>query len=402
MIDRRFTLTNRAAILAAVLILTAVAEAGQQAPPQAGRGAGVQAARGASPQAPPVLSPEAQPDGRVIFRILAPRAEAVTLNASDIQAGPGGLPPFTRSENGVWEASVGPIEPGAYRYTFRVDGVSVMDPRNPSISQSNTTAWSLVYVPGAAYMETRQVPHGAVAAVTYYSTALGRFRRMHIYAPPGYEAGREKYPVFYLLHGAGDCDDSWSSVGRAGFILDNLIAEGKARPMIVVMPAGHTSAAPFARTATGGAATTPVRDEFFDDFTADIVPFVEKNYRVRTGRSDRAIAGLSMGGAQTLNVAFSQLDRFAYVGVFSSGLLSGSPEEFEKRHPMLDRPALKQGMKLIWFATGISDGLAPRTVVAMDLLKKHGFSPVFKGSPGGHTWINWRAYLHEFAQAIFR
>ncbi len=192
-------------------------------------------------QVPQVNSPEVLADGRVIFRISAPKAETVGLQASDIFGMTGGGPQFTKNQDGVWEATIGPIEPGAYRYTFMVNEVPVVDPRNPSVSESNNNAWSLVYIPGAKFMDAGNVPHGAVAAVYYHSTALGRDRRMHIYTPPGYELSNLKYPVFYLLHGAMDCDDSWSSVGRAGFILDNLIAEKKAKPMIVVMPAGHTS-----------------------------------------------------------------------------------------------------------------------------------------------------------------
>ena len=159
------------------------------------------------------------------------------------------------------------------------------------------------------------MPHGAVAAVTYHSSALKRFRRMHVYTPPGYETSTQRYPVFYLLHGAFDCDDSWWTVGRAGFILDNLIAAGKAKPMIVVMPAGHTGPFNF-----GPGAPRPAVDEFTADFKGDVVPYVEKNYRVLTGRQSRAIAGLSMGGAQTLDIAIPDLDQYAYVGVFSSGV----------------------------------------------------------------------------------
>ncbi len=406
-------LAARATILMiAVIAMTGGTSAGQAAPrqAQAGRGADAQAGRGTAPRPPQVVSPEVLPDRRVAFRILAPQAQAVMLNAGDIPRGTGGLPPFTKSEIGVWETIVGPLEPGAFRYTFRVDGVTVLDPRNPSVSESNTTAWSLVYVPGSDFMDTRQVPHGAVATITYYSTALDRFRRLHIYTPPGYEIGREKYPVFYLLHGAGDSDDAWTSVGRAGFIMDNLIAAGKARPMIVVMPAGHTSAtsfgaraAPAAGEAASGAPRQPVRDEFFDDFTTDIMPYVEKNYRGLTARSDRAIAGLSMGGSQSLDIAFSRLDKFAYIGVFSSGLLgTGGSDNWETNHPMLDRQALKKGGRLIWFSTGTDDSLMARTKTAVEMLKKHGFDPVFKESHGGHTWINWRNYLIEFAPMLFR
>jgi len=236
-------------------------------------------------QIPQVDSPEVLADGRVIFRISAPKAETVGLQASDIFGMTGGGPQFTKNQDGVWEATIGPIEPGAYRYTFMVNGVPVVDPRNPSVSESNNNAWSLVYIPGAKFMDAGNVPHGAVAAVYYHSTALGGDRRMHIYTPPGYELSNLKYPVFYLLHGAMDCDDSWSSVGRAGFILDNLIAEKKAKPMIVVMPAGHTS-----RTFGMGGGMTSTIDEFSQDFMKDIAPFVESHYRVLSGAQKEARA----------------------------------------------------------------------------------------------------------------
>jgi hypothetical protein len=195
-------------------------------------------------QGPRVVSPEVSADRRIVFRILAPQAKTVGLRASDIQGLPREGPAFSKDEDGVWSATVGPVEPGAYRYTFAVDGVPTMDPHNPAVSESNTNDWSLVYVPGAEFMDTANVPHGAVASVTYYSTALARFRRMHVYTPPGYEMGGGKYPIFYLLHGSSDSDDSWTSEGRAGFIMDNLIAAHKAQPMIVVMPAGHTTTNP--------------------------------------------------------------------------------------------------------------------------------------------------------------
>jgi enterochelin esterase-like enzyme len=373
------------------------------------------------PQGPVVVSPEVQPDRHVVFRILAPKAASVKLSGSDIPGNAQGAA-MTKGENGVWEVTMGPIDPGAYRYNFNVDGVPVIDPRNPSTSESNNNVWSLVYIPGAEFMDTTNVPHGAVASVTYYSTALGRFRRMHIYTPPGYESGRGKYPVFYLLHGAGDCDDSWTSVGRAGFILDNLIAAGKAKPMVVVMPAGHTR--PFGmRPPAGTPGGAPPPDEFVDDFNKDILPYVEKNYRVFTDRAHRAIAGLSMGGGQTLNIAIPRLKDFAYIGVYSSGLLGqfrpsrpaapGAPPPpappqpqgptWEQQHlDVLDNAALKKGLKLFWFATGKDDFLLQTTKSSVELFKKHGFDPVFHETAGAHTWINWRNYLNEFAPQLFQ
>jgi|ERR1043166_1586310 enterochelin esterase family protein len=266
-------------------------------------------------------------------------------------------------------------------------------------------------VPGSDWMDTREVPHGSVAAVTYYSTALKKFRRLHVYTPPGYELGKGKYPVFYLLHGAGDSDDAWTSVGRAGFILDNLLAAHRAKPMVVVMPAGHTRAFTFGPRGGGGA--RPAADEFVQDFTTDIMPYVEKHYRVYQDRSHRAIAGLSMGGSQTLNIAIPHLDQFAYTGVFSSGLFGDfgrrgtnaaptGPSFEERNREMLDNPKLKKGLKLVWFSTGKDDFVLESTKGTVGMLKKHGFEPVYIESSGGHTWINWRNYLNEFAPQLFR
>ncbi len=359
-------------------------------------------AQGRGRQGPRVVSPELSADRHVAFRILAPQAEKVLLSGSDIpNLGQGAE--MVKDANGVWEVTRGPLDPGAYRYNFNVDGVSVVDPRSPSVSESNMNVWSLVYVPGSDFMDTKEVPHGAVAKVTYYSKSLQRFRRMHVYTPPGYESGSDKYPVFYLLHGAFDCDDSWTSVGRAGFILDNLIAAGKAKPMVVVMPAGHTGPFTFGRR-------LPV-DEFVEDFTKDIMPYAEKHYRVYTDRANRAIAGLSMGGAQTLNIAIPNPDKFAYIGVFSSGIFgitggSGANQNgpsWEERHKdILDGAKLKDGLKLVWFATGKDDFLVETSRATVEMLRKHGLDVVYHESDGGHTWINWRNYLHVFAPQLFQ
>ncbi len=352
---------------------------------------------------PRVVSPEVAADRHVTFRILATKAEEVLLSGSDIP-GVGRGAAMTKDPNGVWEVTLGPIESGAYRYNFNVDGVSVIDPRNSATSESNNNTWSLVYVPGADFMDTKDVPRGAVAEVTYYSKSLKRFRRMHVYTPPGYESGEGKYPIFYLLHGASDCDDSWTSVGRAGFIMDNLIAAKKAKPMVVAMPAGHTGSFRF-----GG--SRPSVDEFAQDFLNDLQPYVEKHYRVYTDRQHRAMAGLSMGGGQTINITFPNLEEFAYIGVFSSGVFSlnrrrpqdeSQPTWEEQNKESLDNAKLKKGLKLVWFATGKEDFLIETSRSTVELLKKHGFDVVFKETDGAHTWINWREYLNEFASQLFQ
>jgi enterochelin esterase family protein len=394
-------------VSAAVLLIASVAAA--QTPP--------------ANRPPTVVSPDVLSDRRVVFRIYAPKAQAVTLNAGDI---PAVSPTFTKLENGVWEATTAVVPPGAFRYVFVVDGVRTLDPVNTRLSESNTATWSMFDIPGLEAADLRDVPHGAVAEVFYASSVLKRTRRMHVYTPPGYESGSKKYPVFYLLHGAGDTDDAWTGVGRAGFILDNLIASGKAVPMIVVMPAGH-------QPATMPAGAPPSINPFTLEFMDDVMPYVKEHYRVKSDRDDRAIAGLSMGGSQTLDIAFRHLSKFAYIGVFSSGAslgggaraaapaAPGAPApaavpapaaaaqpapprpDWEAIHVAdLDNPKLKKDTQLIWLATGADDRLMPNTTATVDLLKKHGFAPEFKETAGGHTWLNWRDYLIEFAPRLFK
>lgn len=366
-------------------------------------------AQGPNRQRPPEFDSTAvSPERKVEFRIYAPKAQAVRLGSPDLPD-VGKVAEMKKADNGVWETTVGPVPAGAYRYNFQVDGVTVIDPRNPATSESNSNTWSLVLVPGSDTFDLKDVPHGAVAEVHYHSSALKRFRRMHVYTPPGYEKGQGEYPVFYLLHGASDSDDSWSSVGRAGVILDNLIAAGKARPMIVVMPTGHTGR--FSFGGRGGNSFQQQMDEFAHDFRDDVRPYIEKNYRVKTGRSNRAIAGLSMGGAQTLNVAFDRLSDYGYIGVYSSGIFgivggfggSAPSTEWEDAHKStLDDASLKEGLKLLWFGCGKEDFLVKTSSATVDMLRKHKFNVTVKDSDGGHTWLNWRDYLAEFAPKLFQ
>ncbi|HUP02980.1 MAG TPA: alpha/beta hydrolase-fold protein [Bryobacteraceae bacterium] len=433
---------NRSRVFAAAALVAACLPSMAFGQPAAGRGG-----RGG----PAVVSPEVSADGHVTFRLLAPDAAAVTFLDDDFApmlsaGGPGPLAGsttpavpagtkvpagglvFTKGPNGIWETSFGPLPPGAYRYAFQVDGARVIDPANTHTSESNTLVWSLFSVPGSPLMDTRDVPHGAVASVFYYSAVLKTTRRMHIYTPPGYEAGNQKYPVFYLLHGAMDTDDAWTSVGRAGFILDNLLADKKIKPMIVVMPAGHQpgqTGMPAAAPASG-AGGAPAVNPFTSEFMTDMLPYVEKHYRVIPDRQHRAIAGLSMGGSQTLDIAFRHLDMFAYIGVFSSGASLGGgrrgpaagaapaaataapapaappQNDWETQHlANLDNAALKKGLKLIWLSTGVDDGLITNTRSTVEMLKKHGFQPVFQESAGAHSWFNWRNYLIEFTPRLF-
>ena len=350
---------------------------------------------------PPVVSPEVDAERNVTFRIRAAKPESVQVSSGDLGLGQGKA--MTKGENDVWEAKVGPVNPGAYRYKFNVDGISVADPMNPKTSESNDTSWSLLNVSGSEFMDTKDVPHGAVAEINYWSSVLNRFRRLHAYMPPGYESGEGKFPVFYLLHGASDSDNSWSTVGRAGFIMDNLIAAGKAKPMIVIMPHGHTGPQRSGVRASG---------EFEREFTTDIMPLVEKRFRVQADRSHRALAGLSMGGMQTLSIGIPNLEQFGYLGVYSSGIFGiaggqnrGQPEgpSFEEKYAaILDDAQKKEELKVFWFATGKDDFLVETSRATVAMFKKHNFNVSYKETNGGHTWVNWREYLNEFAPMLFQ
>ena len=360
------------------------------------------------PQGPEVVSPIVDGNGKVTFNIHAPNADSVSLRT------PGDIPGINmatgevmnKDDQEIWSVTVGPVPAGAYRYSFNVDGVTVLDPNNPATSESNMNSWSMFGVAGSDFMDTRTVPHGAIAEVTYYSSSLKTFRRMHVYTPPGYETGSKRYPVFYLLHGAMDSDDSWSSVGRAGFILDNLIADNRAKPMIVVMPDGHTG--PFRM----GQPRLPV-NEFVMDFNSDIVPYIRDNYRVLTNRKNTAIAGLSMGGGHTLNIGIPNLQDYAYIGVFSSGVFgitdatpagdNTEEKSYEEQNlEVLQDDRLKRGLELFWFATGKDDFLLDTTRATVAMFESHGFDVEYEETEGGHTWLNWRDYLHAFVPRLFR
>lgn len=356
---------------------------------------------------PPVKSPEVSADGKITFRLRAKDAKSVILEGTDIQgAGGPARPNLVKGADGVWSLTVGPMLPGAYRYFFDVDGVLTLDPTNLKISEANRNLWSLVHVNGNPVYDVQKVPHGALAEVTYYSKSLKRERRMHVYTPPGYEAGNERYPVFYLLHGAYDDDDAWSTVGCAANIFDNLIAEGKVKPMVVVMPNGHTG--PF--DPSDPTIFPRHLREFTADFTGSIRPYVEKNYRLKKGTANRAIAGLSMGGNETLNVAFKALGDYGYIGVFSSGVLELMPgrgpesdKSWEERNAAaLDDASLRKGLKLFWFGIGKDDFLLKVSKDTVAMLKKHGFEIESIQTDGGHTWVNWRDYLTRFAPRLFK
>src|SRR3954464_11547810 len=261
---------------------------------------------GAQPKGEPspnavLVSPQVHPDKKVTFRLFAPKATEVTVRG-DWLAGP--PVKLEKDDKGVWAATVGPLVPDLYSYGFTVDGVRTIDPKNPTVKPGINSLDNLVFVPGpeADFEDNKRVPHGDVRQVWYQSATLGTQRRMHVYTPPGYDGGSERYPVLYLLHGAGDEDSGWSTIGRAGFILDNLLAEGKARPMLGGMPNGSMPRPTNMPAVTPGTPPSPeaaaamaaLQDRFTNELMKEVVPLVEKSFRVVADKDHRAIAGLSM------------------------------------------------------------------------------------------------------------
>jgi len=354
-------------------------------------------------------SPEVRDDRRVTIRIYAPKASEVSIGGDWIAQGRGAGGKLEKDETGVWSIIVGPLAPDFYSYTLTVDGVRTIDPKNPMIKQGIASIDNMFEVPGeeAAFQANGPVPHGDIRIAWYPSKALDSMRSMHIYTPPGYDTSSMKYPVFYLLHGGGDEDSGWSTIGRAGFIMDNLLAANKAKPMIVVMPNGSmprpANVAP--GTPGGASAMTAAQDRFADELLNNIIPYVEKNYRVLTNGENRAIAGLSMGGGQTLRVAPANPEKFAYVGVWSAGVNPQTTADFEKRNaPFFESPEKTNKMlKLFWIGVGEKDTLANTGAKNLaEVLNTHGIKAQFHETEGGHTWINWRHYLNDYAQLLFR
>jgi len=372
-----------------------------------------QAPRSAAPPTPnaTLKSPEVLPDHHVVFRIYAPKATEVSVSGDWIAQGRGTGGKLTKEDNGVWSITVGPLVPDFYSYSFNVDGVRTIDPKNAMIKQGEASLDNMFEVQGdeSAYEDNKPVPHGEIHIDWYQSNVLDTQRRMHVYTPPGYESSKEKYPVFYLLHGGGDEDSGWSTIGRAGFIMDNLLAAKKAKPMIVVMPNGSMPRPNF----TPGAPQTPemqaaqraAQQKFVNELLDNVIPAVEKNYRVLTTRENRAIAGLSMGAGQTLAVAPTHLDKFAWIGVWSGGVNAPATDDFLARNAaFFENPEkTNKSVKLLWVAAGSNDTLAgPGTKHLAEILDNKGIKHEFHESEGGHTWINWRHYLNDYAQLLFR
>jgi enterochelin esterase-like enzyme len=394
------------------------------------------AQQGAAPAAPaqaaarpaPLKSPEIHPDRSVTFRLSAPKATEVTLNGSwdngtDLK--------MTKDETGVWSTTIGPLAPQLWGYWFMVDGVKALDPNNGETQRDGARYDNLLMISGpeSEWWDFKDVPHGTVQAVWYPSPILKQAsRRMMVYTPPGYETGTTKYPVLYLLHGGGGDEEAWLTMGRANIIMDNLIAAGKAKPIIVVMPNGNATqtvtqglgfgptparqsvtapAPPPVQAAQAGAGSAPGRGRggtpqpytgsYPESLVKDVIPFVEKRYRVLAAKDNRAIAGLSMGGGHTVAATNNNPGTFAYIGVFSAGARTVD-ETFKKQ---LD--AVKAGgVKFYWLGAGTTDMAREGTVNLSELVKKEGFPTSYREIPGRHYWFLWRDFLAEYAQVVFQ
>jgi enterochelin esterase family protein len=356
-----------------------------------------------------LLSHEIATDHKVTFRVYAPKASEVTVGGDWATSGPAKM---EKDDKGVWSVTVGPLAPDFYSYSFAIDGVRTVDPKNPTIKQGISSLDSMFFVPGkeAAFMDNQKVPHGDVRQVWYQSSTLDTQRRMHVYTPPGYDGGKDRYPVLYLLHGGGDEDSGWSTIGRAGFILDNLLAQKKAKPMLVVMPNGSLPRPANLPPRKPGekpsaeflAAMAAAQDRFTNELLKDVVPYVEKNYRVLADAQHRAITGLSMGGGQTLRVVTTHPDQFAYVGVWSAGIGRNAADFAKNNATFLDSAdKLNKQVKLFSISVGDKDFTFAGSKSLSEVLTKHGIKNELHVSGGGHTWINWRHYLNDFAPQLF-
>jgi enterochelin esterase-like enzyme len=412
-------------LCAATLLLTSPALFAQTPPAASAPAQTAAPSQAPAATAPParVKSPEIGGDRKVTFRLKAPDAAKVTLNGSWIGAVD---LPMTKDADGVWSTTIGPLTPQMYGYWYVVDGVRVIDPSNSETERDGSRFNSMLMVSGpeSAWWDFKDVPHGTVEQIWYPSPTLKLDqRRMYVYLPPDYEKDKSnKYPVLYLLHGGGGDEEAWTTMGRATVIMDNLIAAGKAVPMLVVMPNGNATQSVsqglgFGPTPSLTQVTAPAPNpapvdpnaprpprppvpypgSYPESLVKDVIPFVEKTYRVYTDRDHRAIAGLSMGAAQTVVATNNNPGLFDYIGVFSGGGNVGDPT-FEAQ---LTEVA-KEKVKLYWTGAGDIDMARKGTVALEDDVKSKGIPTSYKEIPGRHYWFLWRDFLVDFTSQIFR
>jgi enterochelin esterase-like enzyme len=359
-------------------------------------------------------SPEILPDNSVIFRIKAPQASSVQVVgtwARDFKP-----VPMVKNDSSVYEVKIGPLASDMYEYRFILDGIHILDPNNNAVTRDGTFIENRLLIPGQLgdLLAVQDVPHGRVTSVWYSSPTLAAQRRMYVYTPPGYEQGKDKYPVMYLLHGGGGDEDGWINRGRANYILDNLIASKQAVPMIVVITNGDPDAvaAPLDKpydknskvtSGIGGMASM----RFEQSLVKDVVPFIEKNYRVIADADHRALTGFSMGGFQTQNITNNNPGMFNYVGVMSMGLFSSfrgapNPNYDKDKHITQLKALVASKPKFYWVGVGKNDFLFETVTKLRSLYDEVGLKYIYRESEGSHTWKEWRLYLTEIAPKFFK
>jgi enterochelin esterase-like enzyme len=410
--------------------ITATAQQAPAQPPNPAMGRGFMGMRG-----PVVSSPEVDSENKVTFRIFAPKVDSVTVRGDF-----GDAAQMTKDEQGIWSVTAGPIQPEMYGYSFNVDGITVLDPSNPLNNHSSMMSQNILIVPGESsdlYM-VKDVPHGTVSKVWYDSAVLNMRRRMVVYTPPGYETSSDKYPVFYVIHGGGGDEENWLYMGRVPQIFDNLIAEGKVKPMIVVMPNGNASQAaapdaapaeanpqrgntgfpgpkpaPGAQGAGGLAGIGPVYSEdtlseIAEEYVKSIGAFIDKNYRVLPGPQNRAITGLSMGGGHAFFTGIKYLDYYGWVGEFSSSLFGGLNNtgftydlDTAISGAFKDPAGINKKLNLLYISCGREDPRITATKGMKEALNKRGIEVVYTDWPGTHEWKVWRRALADMAMKLF-
>ena len=369
---------------------------------------------------PRIVSPEIAADNSVTFSIYAPDASSVILNGSWMEMGEN--KELKKDERGVWSVTIDPLEPSMYNYNLILNGVSIIDPANPITLRDVNRYSNMLIIPGKGgeLFEVNDVPHGSVTKVWFDSPSLGLNRRMCVYTPPGYEDSKQEYPVLYLLHGGGGDEDAWITLGRANYILDNLIAQGKAKPMIVVMPNGNANQTAamtdmsFQAQSSGTQRPVDTQNEqavidgtysYPNSLVKDIIPYVEKHYRVKANSDNRAIAGLSMGCLQTQVTYITYPELFSYVGCFSLGI------HFNNQFAIISNKILIRAYdkkldtlknNLFYVGCGTQDFCYEGVQELRKKLEEHNFNYHYNETGGGHTWANWRDYLADFVPRIFK
>lgn len=360
-----------------------------------------------------LVSPDVQPDKSVIFRMKVEDANSVQVVgtwAADFKP-----TPLVKKDSGIYEVKIGPLESNMYEYRFLLNGVPILDPGNNAVTRDGTYIESRLLIPGELgdVIAAQNVPHGAVEAVWYSSPTLGTTRRMYVYTPPGYESGKEKYPVVYLLHGGGGDEDGWVNRGRANYIIDNLIASKKAVPMIVVITNGNPDAvaAPLDKPLGSSEAASGIGSmasmRFEQSLVKDVIPFIEKNYRVIADADHRALTGFSMGGYQTQNITNSNPTLFKYIGVMSMGLFSSfrnmpATNYDKEKHVAQLKAVIAAKPKLYWIGIGKNDFLFETVTNLKKLYDDVGLKYEYRESEGSHTWKEWRLYFSELAPKFFK